>query len=147
MAAGDGGRVLVLCVAIQDAISAKNQYRRKSMTLNEFKAWFDGYTEDMQHPSAKQWKRIKERIAEIDDKPTITEKVFVDRYVRPYWTDPYWLRPYYATFQTGVGMSDTKTYGDKITSFVAKGVNGFNSSESFLALGRAEAEHERVQQA
>ena len=54
------------------------------MTLAEFKAWFDGFTESMEGvPSDKQWERIKARVAEIDNKP-VTYPVFVDRY-RPYW--------------------------------------------------------------
>lgn len=40
------------------------------MTLSEFKAWFDGYTEDMKDaPSKKQWERIKARVSEIDGSP------------------------------------------------------------------------------
>ena len=58
------------------------------MTLAEFKAWFEGFTEDMDgRPSEKQWKRIQKQIKEIDG--TITSyPVFIDRYVRPY--RPYW---------------------------------------------------------
>ncbi len=37
------------------------------MTLTEFKAWFSGYTEDMDRPpTAKQWKRIKKVVADVD---------------------------------------------------------------------------------
>ncbi len=54
------------------------------MTPQEFKAWFDGYTEALDGlPSKKQWDRIKSRVAEIDGKET-THTVFVNRY----WTYP-----------------------------------------------------------
>lgn len=37
------------------------------MTLAEFKAWFEGFTEDMDGaPNTKQWKRIKDRVKQID---------------------------------------------------------------------------------
>lgn len=38
------------------------------MTLAEFKAWFDGYTESMDGPpSEKQWERIKAKVRGVDD--------------------------------------------------------------------------------
>ena len=47
------------------------------MNMSEFKAWFDGFTENIDGaPSAKQWKRITEQIAEVDE----TENVYIDRY-------------------------------------------------------------------
>ena len=37
------------------------------MHLQEFKAWFEGYTEAMKGaPSEKQWARIKEQVKKID---------------------------------------------------------------------------------
>lgn len=60
------------------------------MMLSEFKAWFEGFTENMDGPpSADQWKRIKKRVKEIDGEWT-PRHVFIDRYVRPYrtwWSD------------------------------------------------------------
>lgn len=60
------------------------------MNLSEFKAWFEGFTEDMDGPpNAKQWKRIKARVKEIDG-TAITYPVFIDRW-RPYWpSDPFY---------------------------------------------------------
>jgi hypothetical protein len=61
------------------------------MTPQEFKAWFDGFTEAIDKlPTQKQWGRIKARVAEIDGSP-ITYPVYIDRYVAPY---PY-IRPSY----------------------------------------------------
>ncbi len=58
------------------------------MTLAEFKAWFDGFTEDMDgQPNKKQWERIKARVKEINGSVT-TYPVYVDRYVRPFWSSP-----------------------------------------------------------
>jgi hypothetical protein len=60
------------------------------MTLQEFKAWFQGYTEDMKStPTKEQWAKIKLRVGEIDGTVT-TYPVFIDRYVKPYYTEyPY----------------------------------------------------------
>lgn len=50
------------------------------MTLSEFKAWFEGFTETLEGPpNAKQWKRIQARVKEISGQP-ITERVYIDRY-------------------------------------------------------------------
>lgn len=36
------------------------------MNLNEFKAWFEGYTEEIKKaPTQKQWKRICEKLEEV----------------------------------------------------------------------------------
>lgn len=59
------------------------------MTLAEFKAWFEGFSETMDGPpNEKQWDRIKARVAEISNTP-ISYPVFIDRYVTPYrrWYD------------------------------------------------------------
>lgn len=60
------------------------------MNLQEFKAWFDGFTENLEAaPTAKQWKRIKEQVSAIDGAP-ITYPVYVDRYVRPWYPYQGW---------------------------------------------------------
>lgn len=63
------------------------------MTLSEFKAWFEGFTENIDGtPSKKQWERIQARVAEIDGK-VVTREIIRDRYLpyqaypRPYWND------------------------------------------------------------
>jgi hypothetical protein len=64
------------------------------MTLQEFKAWFDGFTENMGEapPTKLQWARIQARVKEIDG-AAITYPVFIDRYwphpsptIWPQWT-------------------------------------------------------------
>lgn len=44
------------------------------MNIAEFKAWFEGYTEDMEGPpSAAQWERIKSRVGELSLPPVISK--------------------------------------------------------------------------
>ncbi len=62
------------------------------MTLQEFKAWFEGYTEGLEAtPTKAQFDRIKERVKMIDGTP-MTYPIFVASPTRPlfpYWT-PSW---------------------------------------------------------
>lgn len=54
------------------------------MTLNEFKAWFDGFSEGMDGPPGEnQWERIKARVGEITGNP-VTHTYFYDHYWPPY---------------------------------------------------------------
>lgn len=54
------------------------------MTPQEFKAWFEGYSEGIEDaPSQRQWKRIKARVAEIDG-ITTTTTIFRERYYPSY---------------------------------------------------------------
>ena len=62
------------------------------MTLAEFKAWFEGFTEDMDDaPNEKQWERIKARVKDIDG-VAVTREVYVDRYWPRYlpYHQPLW---------------------------------------------------------
>jgi hypothetical protein len=130
------------------------------MKLDEFRAWFEGFTEDMDRaPTAKQWKRIKERVAEIDGAP-VTERIYLDRYwpvvqplypSRPSWY-PYWaygtgtcsssvsgqLQPQDATnaqvFGSGNGNS---AHGVALSNH--PGVPAFDSHSALYAAGKAEA--------
>lgn len=61
------------------------------MTLSEFKAWFEGFTEAMDGaPGPKAWKRICERVKEICAEPTplpqIVREYVPQRYYGPYWS-------------------------------------------------------------
>jgi hypothetical protein len=114
------------------------------MTPNEFKAWFDGFTEafDGRIPTKTQWIRIKARVAEIDGKP-VTERVYVDRY----W--PTYIRtvPSYpiTTFTATCGGIGTAVGGSASSSMYQNGLNqltngtAFNSTQAMNQLGRAEA--------
>ena len=51
------------------------------MTNNEFKAWFEGYTEEMKTPPNKtQWKKIKVKVKEMDGNS-------VWHHYQPYWNN------------------------------------------------------------
>lgn len=59
------------------------------MTLDEFKAWFEGFTENVDgQPTKKQWERIKARVGEIDGQVT-PYPVYIERYYKPWW-QPVW---------------------------------------------------------
>jgi len=65
------------------------------MTLSEFKAWFEGFTDGMEGPpSEKQFKKIKAKVAEISG-TSISKTVFIERYrdVWPRYRDAMWNGP------------------------------------------------------
>lgn len=104
------------------------------MTLAEFKAWFEGFSETMEGaPSEKQWERIKARVAEINGS-VVTERVFVDRYIEPYRR--YWpSAPYWTAYST----AGTIDHGDGLMSQSTPGkADLFNSSAAMMDLGKAE---------
>lgn len=117
------------------------------MTPQEFKAWFDGFTEAFDRlPTKAQWARVKERVAEIDGKP-VTERMFVDRYLGPYPTIyqatwPCYYRNYGIMGSTGLAGGATITnmgQGQFSGAKALPAANIFNSSQAMTALGRAEA--------
>jgi hypothetical protein len=111
------------------------------MNTAEFKAWFEGFTEAMDRaPNAKQWKRIKERVDEIDGTAT-TERVFIDRYWRRYWEPYYAATPYFCTnlretFSPGTTMNIT---GSNV-AYETSSAPSLSSSAAFQAIGKAEME-------
>lgn len=110
------------------------------MTLAEFKAWFEGFTESMDGaPDEKQWKRIKARVKEIDG-VAITKTVFVDRYLSPGPWRPYWssldmvgcssdLKP------MAVGKASGESFNNAVASLNAQ---QFDSHTAMTDLGRAD---------
>lgn len=80
------------------------------MTLSEFKAWFEGFTEDMDGaPTDKQFKKIRAKVKEITGTPMapVVIREYVERY-RPYWSAP--SIPYYVS--NGSGISGGMVVGD-----------------------------------
>ena len=71
------------------------------MTTTEFKAWFEGYTEHISKvPTQKQWKRIIERVAEVEG-----DTHHCDHYTWQPWY-PEWftmpnVTPTYSTWDSG----------------------------------------------
>lgn len=95
------------------------------MTLSEFKAWFEGFTEGMEGaPDKNQWTRVKARVKEIDG-----VAVFVDRFVAPYRA--YW---------TGLDVFGATAIGSCNTALLAGKSRGevFESHNAMLDLGKEE---------
>lgn len=93
------------------------------MNPSEFKAWFEGFSENMgASPTKIQWKKIKEKVATITDNPT-PWPLFVDRYMRP---TPY--QPMYDRWWSSA-MSSLPSYTSNATTPIV----------AFAALGRQEA--------
>lgn len=87
------------------------------MTNDEFKAWFDGFCENLEGtPNEKQWQKIIEKVEDLDG-DRITYPIFVDRY----WPKRYPL--YEATYYS----SNNKQEGM---------VSNFNSTKAMYQLGR-----------
>jgi hypothetical protein len=111
------------------------------MTPQEFKAWFDGFTEALSGvPTKAQWARIKERVGEIDGKP-VTERVFIDRYYPQYM--PYYRS--YGLYGTGAcnTMSTLNAVGQNLSA-ASNNMNvltagSFSSANAMADLGRADA--------
>ncbi|WP_028747996.1 hypothetical protein [Rhizobium mesoamericanum] len=101
------------------------------MTLSEFKAWFEGFSEIMDGPpSEKQWERIKARVSEINGSAT-PYPVFIDRYVEPYRR--YWPNvPYWAASSSG------PLVGQVLSIETNTGARDFNSHSAMTDLGKAE---------
>lgn len=113
------------------------------MTPQEFKAWFEGFTEAFDRlPTKAQWARVKERVAEIDGK-SVTERVFVDRYWPTYVNQyPPYRPPYWTTYCASNTSNTSGSGGGSATLGLAAMVSnnvGFNSSAAMLQLGRADA--------
>lgn len=124
------------------------------MTPNEFKAWFDGFTEAFTGcPTKAQWTRIKARVAEIDGKP-VTQTVYLDRYLPSYPAPIYPAWRYLSsgvstsTYTRGVGAAQCSSnatlqnagYATSNTSQIGTGGAAFNSLQAMADLGRADAQ-------
>lgn len=116
------------------------------MNLAEFKAWFEGFTEDLSGPpNKKQWTRIQERVAEITGQ-AVSYPVYIDRYVRP--LQPYWYgaNPLYgAVGIAGVAQGAAMMNGNaaKLTNASRNvsnsTVQAFDSCNAMADVGRADA--------
>ena len=94
------------------------------MHLQEFKAWFEGYTEAMKGaPTEKQWARIKEQVKKIDGP--------WQYYSWPMYNPPRYTIPavWYSNNAGGGSMSETVTAGSGIETTI----------NAAYAAGRADA--------
>lgn len=112
------------------------------MTLSEFKAWFEGFSEGVNGtPTPEQWGKIKARVEKIDGTQT-SQHVFYHQYW-PYrspfrweWNDPY--ARYGLTSAGGtwtLNNSQTWTADD----FKQHETPGFDVTAAMYAAGKAEA--------
>jgi hypothetical protein len=120
------------------------------MKLDEFKAWFEGFTEDMDGaPTTKQWKRIKERVAEIDG-VAISYPVYVERYwpsTRPWYTYPSWGTTSAGCVRVPLQLSAMQGQLYGVTAGAAQHQNALSNSlqgqfdgvSAMYAAGKAEA--------
>ena len=100
------------------------------MTLQEFKAWFEGFTEAMDDtPTPKQWKRIKARVGEING-TAITYA---------YW--PYYVQSY-PSYPTTTGhtvtISRSSTAASSVQSYHGA-TQTFDSHTAMYALGKSDS--------
>jgi len=101
------------------------------MTPQEFKAWFDGFTEFLQGPpNEDQWARIKARVAEIDGTP-VTYPIYVHRYIEP--ARPYWPYTVYSTGSLSVYNESNSTPTAAFDSIVA--MNNLGRAEAMSCVG------------
>jgi hypothetical protein len=107
------------------------------MTPNEFKAWFEGFTEAMDgQPTAAQWAKVRDRVAEIDGKP-VTERIYIDQYIERYWPRP-WREYRYGeplVARLSSGARDTRPVPMAAQQSAAR---AFDSYGAMKALGAAE---------
>ena len=56
------------------------------MTNNEFKAWFEGFSEGIVNkPTYEQWAKVVAKVKTIDNIPLFPQVVYRDRYI-PYYS-------------------------------------------------------------
>ncbi|RJO66990.1 MAG: hypothetical protein C4523_10890 [Myxococcales bacterium] len=108
------------------------------MTPQEFKAWFDGFTEALEGtPTDDQWKRIKARVAEIDGKP-VTYPVYLERYWPRWWE----TRPYYQYLSSNGGSVSSFTVSCNASApdkYAAAVESEYDSRYAMYARGKADA--------
>lgn len=108
------------------------------MNLSEFKAWFEGFTDNLDGPPGpKAWEKICERVKGIKVDPT-PWPVFVDRYVPRYPRHPfdgnYWLA------STGSHVQALATQSAQQNAVPNTMPYGTTPAMAFQQLGKLEAE-------
>lgn len=106
------------------------------MTLSEFKAWFEGFSEGIDTaPTAAQFAKIKAKVAEING-VALTREVIVERY-RPFWGGSI------PGYPTHIWNGPVVTYAGNIGQVSAAGLQAidasFDSQATMRAIGAAEA--------
>lgn len=118
------------------------------MNLPEFKAWFSGFTENLDGPpTAKQWARIAEKVEAIKDAPAVTVREFHDYHYRPwrrwYDHDPRTLYAVGSSLEARPGDLGMFEQGLSCVAEQSSAGDGgraeFDSGTAFRAAGLAEA--------
>lgn len=110
------------------------------MTLAEFKAWFEGFTETLEgQPNKKQWERIKERIAQIDGAFLTREVVYRDRYWPTYVNTHPWHSVYFGAVSQNLAGSGLSAGNQmKGAPMGAMQANQMSANAAVMDLGRAD---------
>ena len=105
------------------------------MTLSEFKAWFEGFSEGIDKaPTEKQFAKIKAKVALIDGTP-VTYPVYIERY-RHYLNYPVWYSGNTAYLTANAGTLQSASSG---ASLQLQSAADYDSHAAMHELGRAEA--------
>lgn len=106
------------------------------MRIDEFKAWFEGFTEAMKGiPTKDQWTRIKARVAEVDGTP-VTKTVYVDHYLRPYYGS--YQGPFWGALGQLQQWNASSNVGEKSLGAQMTATTDFSSTNAMNALGKQE---------
>lgn len=106
------------------------------MTLSEFKAWFEGFSEGINGaPTEAQFDKIKAKVAEING-VALTREVVVERY-RDIWSQP--LYPRHVPVWYGGNYGLAATAGDGNGRFSAVASTGFDSHAAMRVIGANES--------
>ena len=79
------------------------------MTLSEFKAWLEGFSEAFngKAPNQKQWAKIQERLGQVDVQETIQiQPIYPLREIRPWWPNTWITWTGYSNGTEGVTISN-----------------------------------------
>jgi hypothetical protein len=101
------------------------------MTLGEFKAWLEGFSEAFVSgsPNKKQYAKIQERLAEVQDTPISFPGTIIIRnrdYYRPWWP------PIYETVKTGTTWTLS-------TGGLSAGNGSYNTTSMQMTMNENEA--------
>lgn len=107
------------------------------MTLNEFKAWFEGFSEGIETvPTVKQFAKIKAKVAEINEMP-VTRQYFLHNYPTwPHQNAPWWQNPV-VSYSAGAAPMDHGV--GRAVLAAPNGGDSFDAQAAMYAAGALDA--------
>jgi adenylate kinase len=106
------------------------------LTVKEFQCWLDGFSEAISKaPNEKQWKKIQERIKEIET----TEKVVIERHYRDWWPRRYWTYEPQPYVVYGTSNATSAVTSSSVTFNSTNSSNNVDIYKMALKIGRDEA--------